>query len=140
MHGGSLRFSLSEAIDHRELALISLSYLDGSLSSSIPIHAAEVHHHARWMAKTIYFIAIALFRDQLKEFFKSHVLASIQNLAAFISFFDVKFWLCSTNATDAPQLDLDFLKLLEESKTKARDPGTIEMVEAAYVRLKNFDT
>ena len=48
----------------------------------------------------------------------------MQNLATFLSLFDVKFWLCSTNATDAPQLDLDWLKLLEVAKTKVRDPNT----------------
>ena len=36
-----------------------------------------------------------------------------------------------TKATDAPQLDLDLLKLLEEATTKVRDPGTIKVVEAA---------
>ena len=49
----------------------------------------------------------------------------------------MKFWLCSTNATDAPQLDLDLLKLLEEAKTKIRDPETIKMMEAAYIKLKD---
>ena len=61
----------------------------------------------------------------------------VQNLAIFLSLFYLKFWLCSTNATDAPQLDLDLLKLLEEAKTKVRDPGTIKMVEAACVKLKD---
>ena len=49
----------------------------------------------------------------------------------------MKFWLCSTNATDAPQLDLHFLKLLEEAKTKVRDPGMIKIVEAGNVKLKH---
>ena len=31
---------------------------------------------------------------------------------------------------------MDLLKLLEEAKTKVRDPETINMVEAAYVKLK----
>ena len=39
--------------------------------------------------------------------------------------------------TDAPQSDLDLLKLLEEVKTKVIDPGTIKMVEAVYVKLKD---
>ena len=39
--------------------------------------------------------------------------------------------------TDAPQSDLDLLKLLEEAKTKVIDPGTIKMVEAVYVKLKD---
>ena len=49
----------------------------------------------------------------------------------------MKFWLCSTNATDAPRLDLDLLKLLEEAKTKIRVLEAIKMVEAAYVKLKD---
>ena len=43
------------------------------------------------------------------EFFKPQVPDSIQNLATFFFFFYVKFWPCSTNPADAPQLDLDFL-------------------------------
>ena len=58
----------------------------------------------------------------------------IQNLATFLSLFCVKFWLCSTNANDALQLELDLLNLLEEVTTKVRDPRTIKMVEAAYVK------
>ena len=49
----------------------------------------------------------------------------------------MKFWLCSTNAIDAPQLDQGLLKLLEEAKTKVRVPRMIKMVEAAYVKLKS---
>ena len=49
----------------------------------------------------------------------------------------VKVWLCLTDATDAPQLDLDLLELLEEAKAKVGDPGAIKMVEAAYVKLKD---
>ena len=70
-------------------------------------------------------------RNQLNEFFKAQMLDSFQNFATFLSLFYVKFWLCLTKAADAPQLDLDLLKLLEEATTKVRDPGTIKMVEAA---------
>ena len=66
------------------------------------------------------------------------MLDSIKNLATFLSLFYVKFWLCSTNVTNAPpQLDLDLLKLLEEAKTKVIDSGTIKMVEIGHVKLKN---
>ena len=47
--------------DYKELALISLLYLGGSLSSPIPIYAPGAHHHARLMSKIIYTIMIALF-------------------------------------------------------------------------------
>ena len=82
------------------------------MSSPIPIYDPGTHHHARWTAKIIYAIKIALLRDQL-------------------------LWLRSTNATDALQLDLDLPKLMYEAKTKVGDPGTIKMVEADYVKLKN---
>ena len=78
-----------------------------------------------------------LHRDQLKEILKLQMLDSIQNLATFLYLFYVKFWLCSTYTTNAPQLDLGLLKLLEETKTKVRDPGTIKMWRAAYVELKD---
>ena len=61
----------------------------------------------------------------------------IQNVATFLFLFYVEFWLCSTNATDAPKLDLDLLKLLKEAKTEVRAQGTIKIVEAAYVKLKD---
>ena len=65
------------------------------------------------------------------------MLDSFQNFATFLSPFNVKFWLCLTNASDASKMDLDLLKLLEEAKTKVRDQGTIVIVEAAYVKLKD---
>ena len=49
----------------------------------------------------------------------------------------MKFWLSSTNATNATQLDLDLLKHLEEAKIKVGDSETIKMVETAYVKLKD---
>ena len=64
------------------------------------------------------------------------MLDSVQNLATFLSFFYVKFRLCSTNAMDARKLDLDLLKLLEKAKPKIRDSGTLEMVDAVCVKLK----
>ena len=48
----------------------------------------------------------------------------------------MKFCLCSTNSIDAPQFDQDLLKLLEEAKTKVRDPEMIKMMEGAYIKLK----
>ena len=65
------------------------------------------------------------------------MLDSIQNLATFLSSFYVKFWLCSANATISSQLNLGLLKLLEDAKTKVRNPVTIKMVETAYAKLKN---
>ena len=55
------------------------------MSSAIPIYAPGAHSHARWMAKIIYTIKKALFRDQLKELFKPQILHSIQNLATVLS-------------------------------------------------------
>ena len=63
--------------DHNELTLISLLYHGGSLSNPIPVYAPGSNHHARWMAKIIYTIKIALLRDQLKEFFKLQMLHSV---------------------------------------------------------------
>ena len=49
----------------------------------------------------------------------------------------MKFCLCSKNSIDALQFDQDLLKLLEEAKTKVRDPEMIKMMEAAYIKLKD---
>ena len=43
--------------------------------------------HARSMAKIIYTIKIALFRNQLKEVFKPQMLDFIQSLATLLSLF-----------------------------------------------------
>ena len=107
------------------------------MSSPIPVYTAGSHHHTLWMAKTMYTIKTALFTNQLKEFFKPQMLDFIQNLNTFLTLFYVKFWLCSTDATNATQLDLDLLKHLEEAKTKVGDPETIKMVETAYLKLKD---
>ena len=47
--------------NYKELALISLLYLGGSLSNPVPIYAPAAHHHACWMSKIIHTIKIALF-------------------------------------------------------------------------------
>jgi len=94
--------------DYKELALITLLHLGGILPNEISIYTSRAHHHARWMGKIIYSIKITLFRDQLGEVFESDLFHSIQNFATFLALFYVKYCLCSTNAPDASQLNLNF--------------------------------
>ena len=107
------------------------------MPKNIPIYAPGAQHHACWMGKIIYSIKIALFRDQLNDVFEEEVLEKISTLATFLSLFYVQYWFCLTNAVDAPQLDLNLLKLLEDAKTKLKDTDMIEMITAAYSKLTN---
>ena len=66
----------SVKLDHKELALISLLYYGGSMSSPILIYASVANHHARCVEKITYTFKIALFSDQLQEFFERQKLDS----------------------------------------------------------------
>ena len=116
--------------DYKELGTLTLLYLGGTLPSGIKIYAPGAHHHARWMSKIIYTLKIALFRDQLG-------VDMIQNLATFLALFYVKYWFCAPNPVDAPQLDLDTLKLLEQAKRKVKSSEMLEMIDAALIKLKS---
>ena len=95
--------------DYFEFAAISLLFLGGAMPEerkASPIHAPGAHHHARWMSKVIFTIKIALFQDQLTDFYSEEHLTMITSLAVFLATFYSKMWLLSTNSADAAQNDL----------------------------------
>ena len=123
--------------DYKELPLLTLLYLGGSMPKDVPIYAPGAQSHARWMSKIIYSIKIALFRDQLHDVFKLELLKKITTLVTFLTLFYVQYWFCSTSAVNAPELNLNLLKLLEEAKYKVKDTDMLEMITAAYSKLTN---
>ena len=105
--------------DYLELAQLALISLGGNLpfGGTFSFKAPGAYHQARWMAKVIYTIKMALLNEQLmrKDFEPEH-LENIRSLALFLCVFYVKAWLTCTSAADAPANDLLLLKSLSKTK------------------------
>ena len=72
--------------------------------------APGAFHHARWMARIIYTVMIALFQHQLAEdevFSGTCNLDRIWSLAAFLTLFYVKHWFTAPKLVDAAVNDLE---------------------------------
>ena len=119
--------------DYKELAMLSLLYLGGSLSEGIPIYAPGAYTHARWMARVIYTVKIVLFREQLGDVFETDSLNHLERLATFLVLYYVPYWFSCMKATEAAVLDLRLLKELEEIKIRD-DIG--EFAEVAYQKMQ----
>lgn len=111
---------------------------------SFTIKAPGAFHHARWMARIIYTLQIALFKHQLVEyefFCNSCDLEHIWSLAAFLSLFYVKHWFTSPSLTDAAVNDLemwnDFYDITQLSGQQLRSYPHFfqEMAVAALQKL-----
>ena len=80
-------------------------------------------HHARWMAKLIYVLKLALLRNQLlqlsathsSEEFSRNKLSDITDLATFLCLFYVKPWFTAPNTFAAAGNDLALFKQLTEN-------------------------
>ena len=105
--------------DYLKLAQLALIFLGGNLPSgaTFSFKPPGAYHHARWMAKVIYTIKMALLNEQLmrKDFEREH-LENIKSLALFLCVFYVKAWLTCTSAAYAPANDLLLLKSLSKTK------------------------
>ena len=97
--------------DYLELLQLSLVYL-GGWSGDVPrFRAPGVYHQARWMAKAIYILKIALFLQQM-ELTRSEE-SGVRRLARFVSLIYVRFWHEAAVPNCAPKNDLDFLAILQ---------------------------
>ena len=127
--------------DYKELALLSLLYLGGTRDKKgITIQAPSACHHARWMSKVIYTIKIALFEDQLLqlEVFENQSLVMIRALADFLTLFYTRYWLCTPSLSDAPRIDLELCKTLEDVAAKpGKETLMKEMAKASLTKLSN---
>ena len=111
--------------DYRELASLTLLFLGSTDPGDIRVKAPGAIHHARWMAKTLYTIKIALYRDQLQEVYSKEEIQEITSLAIFLALFYTEPWLTSTNAKDSPINDLKLLKKLTKTEESIKKNDTV---------------
>ena len=132
--------------DYLELATLTLLFLGGSMPEgmgNITIKAPGAFHHARWMAKSLYTLKIALFRNQLGNIYTSDQLKNIYSLAIFLSIFYTKAWLTCTNASDAPTNDLELMKKLSKAEVNIKHnekqwpANFLDLVRLAREKLQN---
>lgn len=108
--------------DYRELLLLSLVFLDNSSGESFSFKRPGAMHHARWMSKAICSLKIFLFRDQFD--LSAQEKKNLRRICIFVISFYVKVWFNSTSAIQAPNNDLEFMKILIQSKTT--DPPVLQ--------------
>ena len=70
--------------------------------------------HVRWMAKVIYALEIALFREQLKDHIEAPIfrLTQIKELAIFYSLYYIKEWFTCPSPFNVPLNDLNLYNKL----------------------------
>ena len=71
-------------------------------NTSIVVRAPGANHNARWMAKALYTLKIALLRNQLQNVYSEKELENIHILEIFLVVFYTKQLLTSANTRDAP--------------------------------------
>ena len=97
--------------DYKEMAELTLLFLgDCSEDNCKVILAPGACHHARWMARIIYTLKMALFRCQLENTFDSVFLENVSTLALFLWIYYLKPWLCCAIASETPKTDLTLFK------------------------------
>ena len=122
--------------DYLEMAKLCLIYIGGDLPKSMSnfiLSEPGAYSHARWMAKVIYVLKIAMLRP---SFVKD--ITKIRSLALFYSIFYAKSWLTCTFAAEAPLQDLNLIKSLEKvCCTKGKWPEEFQKIaKAAMDKLK----
>lgn len=114
--------------DYAELIDLSLKFLDVNTEKNFQVPGAT--NNARWMFRAIYALKCYLFRDYFD--FHRDFLRSLRRFCLFISIIYVKFWNQSSNATDAPFNDLEFLKELDSYAVV--DPEIAKIASTAMKR------
>ena len=85
-------------------------------NTNIVVKSPGAIHNARWMAKALYTLKIALFRNQLKNVHSEKELENICSLAIFLAAFYKKQWLTSANTRDTPRNHLELLRKLTKTE------------------------
>ena len=96
--------------DYRELLLLAENFLGGDLTDKVQFFEHGAVHHARWMAKAIYFLKIYLFRKVFNWSLKEE--KALIDICLFIVFVYIKPWFTVPFAFQAPNNDLTFIKNL----------------------------
>ena len=105
--------------DYEELLHLCLIFLGGSNRSQTKFRAPGAYHQARWMAKAVYALKMALFREQLD--IPDRQKKGLSRVALFVSLVYVRYWHEAIVPQYAPKNDLDLLKVL--LKYPDRDVG-----------------
>jgi hypothetical protein len=101
--------------DYRELVELSIIFLEGDKNKTLKIRPPGPMHQARWMARTLYSLKIALLSAQFSLPQKDKL--ALLDVCSFIVMYYVKQWLKCTSAMKAPQQDLNFLKTIKAYDT-----------------------
>ena len=102
--------------DYREFICLAVIFLGGSFQSEFHFSflAPGAVSHARWMAKIIYTIKIALFSSYFVQnnLISHEQVTQIRQLALFLIVYHLKPWFTCTDPTIAPYSDLVLYKNL----------------------------
>ena len=102
--------------DYHEFTELSLLYL-GAGDKEVTFLRPGALHKARWMAKLIYMLKIALFETQIKELPPGTIttrqqMPKVRAFATFITHVYGIWWLTCNKTVDAPWNDLQLYKRL----------------------------
>ena len=99
--------------DYKEVLNLALTYL-GHNNAPLKMLRPGAISRARWMAKILYAIKITLLRkilvDNFPSMFSSAKLDLIEQFAKFCIFIYLPWWICATNANDAPINDFELVR------------------------------
>lgn len=95
--------------DYRELLELTLIFLgDDYFPRGVRFCAPGANHHARWISKALYALKMFMFMDQYD--IEQNYKIPLRDFCVFVIRFYVRAWTRCTNALEAPQQDLNFLK------------------------------
>ena len=98
--------------DYKEvLQLVSIVF-DLSSAKLYKLKKPGAFHHARWMAKIVYFLKMFVFGIQMK--YPEPVMQLLKRISTFFAFIYVVPWLACTNAANAFANDLVLLQKLNQ--------------------------
>lgn len=97
--------------DYKELLILIIIFLGGTLDKELSFRAPAGLHRARWMAKAIYSLKIYLFRDQFKM--SKNEENGIKDICIFTVRIYAKYWFQAPSGWSAPRNDLQLLKDLK---------------------------
>ncbi|XP_076683131.1 uncharacterized protein LOC143376538 [Andrena cerasifolii] len=95
--------------DYREFLELSIIFLNGTVPK-FSFRVPGAFHHARWMAKAIYFLKIFLFRDEFV--LTKDEENGIRDICIFLIKLYLKAWIHAPVTAKAPRQDFEFLKNL----------------------------
>ena len=89
-------------------------------ASDISVKPPGAIHNACWMAKALYTLKIALYRNQLHKVYSLAKLQEITSLATFLAIFYTESLLIRTESKDDTSNDLKLLKKLSITKQTSK--------------------